>query len=636
MGDRSQADILARARDNKERFFRLIDSAAAAQQPVKTIAGALGLNEGEMGVMRNKNLADTIKAWRKLFTTYQWLSRDKVKVVDHLLEREVICKYCYQTNSKSGVLDAISSTLSDHEKTQTHLNLAGKAPGAAPGPQPSAAEPLTGKKRLRQIDMKEAHGVVERGSQDRRKRALLLAVGALVAGGNGATSVPYSSIGPTMSNDFLVVMSNMESGFPGATAIRTSVLPNMVEMVKTFQDEAMKGRDISIAVDGGSSQLVNGIKLLPWIALSPELDFDIVIDISLLPVHETAEIQAKQLDELCSRRGIPKNRIVWMVADNASVNKATVDLLRTTYGFRTRLARCIDHSLSLVFTAFTQPFEQEFQMKAMLRHIRTYIKAGGGASRRATLVEHALTMSGMDFADTRWGSFFRAVEYMMGVQTPRELTAAREQLETMSKWGDASAAEALKQPDAARSRWTVIAEALESMGEDAKVAKVREEVEVKEVKLDALLAQVNSWKMFAGFYACSKVFTSVPALFTVLQGDERFEPQLDGLSKDGANSTGDIIAVMHRLLNDLKTLCQKDSNLRDVIVEQTREACESRLDDVITRSRRDDEPLLSGSDSFSEADVATFRENAMANIAAALADVKRVIKSGAKAFKSRA
>lgn len=60
------------------------------------------------------------------------------------------------------------------------------------------------------------------------------------------------------------------------------------------------------------------------------------------------------------------------------------------------------------------------------------------------------------------------------------------------------------------------------------------------------------------------------------------------------------------------------------------------MGDVITRSRRDDEPLLSGSDSFSEADVATFRENAMANIAAALADVKRVIKSGAKAFKSRA
>ena len=376
---------------------------------------------------------------------------------------------------------------------------------------------------------------------------------------------------------------------------------------------------------------MNGIKLLPWIVLSPELDFDIVVDVTLLPVHETAEIQAKTLDEMCAQRSIPKSRIVWMVADNASVNKATVDILRTSYGYRTRLARCIDHSLALTFTAFSEPFEQEFHMKAMLRHIRSYIKSGGGASRRATLVEHALTMSGMDFADTRWGSFFRAVEYMMGVQTARELKSAREQLETMSKWGDASAAEALKQPDVARSRWTVIAEALESMGEDA---NGREQVEVKEVRLDALLDELNSWKMFSGFYACSKVFTCVPALFTVLQGDERFEPQLDGLSKDGADSTGDIIAVMKRLLSDLEKLSDKTSPLRDVIVAQTRDACESRLEDAIISARRDDEPLLADSESFDEADVATFRANAMASISAALADVKRVIVCGAKAFKT--
>ena len=58
------ADILARASSNKERFFKLIDKdeAAAKKQPLKTIAKALGLNDGEMGEMRNKNLADTMKA----------------------------------------------------------------------------------------------------------------------------------------------------------------------------------------------------------------------------------------------------------------------------------------------------------------------------------------------------------------------------------------------------------------------------------------------------------------------------------------------------------------------------------------------------------------------------------------------
>ena len=127
MGSRTSAEVTQRAREKLHNFFRLIDEddTSAATQSVKTLAGALGLNDGDMGRMRNRNLVNSITSWRKIFGAFPWVSRDKVKVADHLVEREVLCKFCYQANSRTGVLDAIASTLRAHEKTKTHMKLAG-------------------------------------------------------------------------------------------------------------------------------------------------------------------------------------------------------------------------------------------------------------------------------------------------------------------------------------------------------------------------------------------------------------------------------------------------------------------------------------------------------------------------------
>ena len=143
-------------------------------------------------------------------------------------------------------------------------------------------------KRQRQLDLHEAHGGEFKATVDRRVDALVLLTGSLVAGGGGAASLPYSSIRHTLNKDFLEVLSDLKSGFPCATSTREVVLPKMVEMVKKYQDEHLKGVDFSVHVDEGASELCNGIKVLPWIATSPLLPYDFVLEIDLLPVHETA------------------------------------------------------------------------------------------------------------------------------------------------------------------------------------------------------------------------------------------------------------------------------------------------------------------------------------------------------------
>ena len=138
-------------------------------------------------------------------------------------------------------------------------------------------------------------------------------------------------------------------------------------------------------------------------------------------------------------------------------------------GYCILVARCIDHCLNLVFVAFLEPFESKFALGKLLRSIRGYIKSGGGHSRRATLAEHAISISGIDFTLTRWTSFLKAVIYVMSPQSKRELKMAREQLQLMAEWGDESAKEALKEDDVARLRWDELYSALESMGQDEEV-----------------------------------------------------------------------------------------------------------------------------------------------------------------------
>lgn len=213
----------------------------------------------------------------------------------------------------------------------------------------------------------------------------------------------------------------------------------------------------------------------------------------------------------------------------------------------------------------------------------------------------------------------------------------------MVKWGDKSAAEALKVPDVSRPRWTELYGALEAMGEDAKKQKQRGERavgteggDIKEVSLDTLLTSMGDIEVYAAFYTVSKMFASVPALFTVLQGSECFAPLLDGLSArdDKGNDDGafHVATAVRRVVSDLDGLTAEPCPVRDALIADTREVCEKRIKAAIEKAREDNEGLLKGKDEFDDEDVATYTERATALLDKALKRVERAIKEGAAAF----
>jgi hypothetical protein len=334
-----------------------------------------------------------------------------------------------------------------------------------------------------------------------------------------------------------------------------------------------------------------------------------------------------------------------MGVDNCELNIKTAKFLnKMGKGFYITVARCLNHCLNLVFVAFLQPFETKFGLQKLLRSIRAYIKSGGGQSRRAQLCEHGLSLSGIDFTVTRWSSFLRAVLYVMGSQSKRELKAAREQLELMVKWDKSgSTAEALQAPDVSRPRWTELYGALEAMGEDAKKQKQRGERavgteggEIKEVSLDTLLTSMVDIEVYAAFYTVSKMFASVPALFTVLQGSECFSPLLAGLSArdDKGNDDGafHVATAVRRVVSDLDGLTAEPCPVRDALIADAREVCEKRIKAAIEKAREDNEGIVKGKDEFDEGDIPTYTERATALLEKALKRVERAIKEGAAAF----
>ena len=125
----------------------------------------------------------------------------------------------------------------------------------------------------------------------------------------------------------------LKGGMPQATTIRESDIPEAVARVKAeirriLNPTIGQPPRFSLAIDGGSSKLANGVKLITVIVSSPSLPADAVLGIELRMSHEDSVSQAELLVELLNEYGLSEAEAVYLVGDNASVNKATADLLR--------------------------------------------------------------------------------------------------------------------------------------------------------------------------------------------------------------------------------------------------------------------------------------------------------------------
>jgi hypothetical protein len=82
-------------------------------------------------------------------------------------------------------------------------------------------------------------------------------------------------------------------------------------------------------------------------------------------------------------------------------------------------------------------------MDKFLTKFRQIITQGNSAARRSLLVEYDLTLSRIDFAETRWESFLRAVIYMASDVSAKDLAEANKRLQELADEGDESAQQAL-------------------------------------------------------------------------------------------------------------------------------------------------------------------------------------------------
>jgi hypothetical protein len=124
-----RADAVGIARGNIQRFWALVDAPddefKAKTKHSATLAAVLGISETDVAAPVSKNHSMGLKAVRKLFRSYPWLSRDKVKVVPFLLAGDVICTPCFGYSASIGTMKAIPTSVADHGTSRQHLARAG-------------------------------------------------------------------------------------------------------------------------------------------------------------------------------------------------------------------------------------------------------------------------------------------------------------------------------------------------------------------------------------------------------------------------------------------------------------------------------------------------------------------------------
>lgn len=407
------------------------------------------------------------------FKHHPWIRRT-LDVARWMLSKSVVCDVCYLSNTKSGAITLRPKALAKHEIGKKHMtNLkrlaaagstalpTGGAAAAAAAVTVAPAPAVAGVKRPRQAVLADM-GVLPESAIAIQARARALVVGSLVSGGAGAAGMPYSSIPIVLSPDVLRLIHDMRSGLPVASTIHDNDMPAVVGMVKSWIKAELKGKHIALAIDGGSSDLVNGIKIVAVTAVSPALSFDLLLGLDFVVGHESGDSQAAFLLKLKEEYDLDPLLVPHLAADNATLNSKTARVLRDSHEWPIHHVRCVPHCLNLVIVAFCGTMSDTFGMATHLRDIRGFIKAGGGCARRAILVEWAVSLSGIDFADTRWAGFVQAVVYMMSLQSPSELASAKERLTLLAK-NDKSARDALSAPSRPQLHWNACYEAVEDI-----------------------------------------------------------------------------------------------------------------------------------------------------------------------------
>ena len=560
-----------------------------------------------------------------------------------------------ESDSKSGIMMAAKSNVEDQ------MN----------GPKPHGVELKRYKSlqaRIYEAPGGAVHAAAAVAGEDAKHRHQALVAGSLVAGGRGASGMPYSALPKVFTAGMLAALEGLRGGMPSALTLRDTSLPTAVQLVQQRIAEMLKGVPVYIAFDGGSAyHLAGGHKVICVVAGSMAPDAlsvaaaaraaaasggsaerppplgDVLLDVLVINGHETAEVVAKIVEATCVKYNVSKENVYYGVADNATLNKAAVDKLRAV-GFTMEYARCLPHSLALALKAFLDVFDKELALCTNLKAFRGFITAGGGRARKGLALEYGIKMSRIDFVETRWASLLKALLAIINLQTAADLRAARILLQELADDGDADAEAALKEPDNPQLLINAMYHFIEALTEDSLTQRntagsgAVDGAEADLPKLrKKLLKFLSSLSVFAGLVMIDIVMggdksagmEKVPTLMSLTQGSAGYAATLKssvtGVVPDAVTATR---ALMRRL-SDLHypwadyswpLVVNVEDPYRDAklaVIERLQcveaellQRLKAQAKDVISASRASNEHLFDTGEPFAEDAVETFMERA--------------------------
>jgi hypothetical protein len=368
---------------------------------------------------------------------------------------------------------------------------------------------------------------------------------------------------------------------------RGGYLSRAVALVQEEIKTILAGKSFAMAIDGGSSRLVDGARATAICAVGPLLPFDILMHMDVRPVHESAKSQAAACEGSRKLYDVPKENILFLVGNNSSINKATVtELLGQPYEWDVEHINCLPHCLNLALVSFLEPFEDRFQIAQFMRGLRSFLIKGGSSARNSLARQRAATLSRIGFGETRWDGFLRAVIYMTRVECKYELAAARESLARAARAGVEGAAEGLKERDGPQCVFDAYYEVVEHILEDLPAFDNGAEL----APGDWLLTYMADVSNYAAFQLVSKFMDGLPSLFKLIQGGSQWAARL---MDDEANVLPIAVDGIRGLLSSLRGL-EADGSEEETIDEVMAECERHQLEMDARAVECNQQPQLEG------------------------------------------
>ncbi len=253
----------------------------------------------------------------------------------------------------------------------------------------------------------------------------------VVAGGMKAVianavslGVPASVIPQLYTPDIIACFSPEGAEMVSETTVSEAYLPDALEAVeaairyKLHDPQILEKVNILRSVNGKlpclpgiiisdgatTHELCPNSSIYSLVWSSAYLEYDILLDVYIEKKSCKAERIRDMVLETLARYEIPHEVLIGIGGDNAAVNSRAADLLGVD------LFKCVAHTGNLIVGRIMNAVGP---IQPLLSSIRHFFNVGGSNNRKSKLEEFGLSISGLHYIDTRWGSAYEVVKYIL-------------------------------------------------------------------------------------------------------------------------------------------------------------------------------------------------------------------------------